>query len=256
MNLAVYTKSLSDSRRGLLGWSLGTAAVGMMYASAYPAQKDNTASMPEALRESLHIDATAAGYLQASVFGVILPLLAMIYGAAAGSRAVAGDEESGQLDLVLAHPVTRTRLVLQRFGALVTGAVAISVLVWLALHAIRDSAELTSVTPGELLAQCVNLALLAVVFGALALGLGAAFGRRTVVLAGTAVLGVLAYTAHTFATQLGADWVAHLSPFHHYIGGQPLRNGFQWADAGILAATAAVLVGLGILRFARRDINA
>lgn len=42
---------------------------------------------------------------------------------------------------------------LQRFGALVTGAAAISVLVWLALLAIRDSAELTSVTPGELLAS-------------------------------------------------------------------------------------------------------
>ncbi|WP_328773038.1 ABC transporter permease subunit [Streptomyces sp. NBC_00286] len=255
MNLALCTKSLSDSRRGLVGWMLGTAAVGMMYASTYPAQKDNTASLPQALRESLHIDATAAGYLQASVFGVILPLLAMIYGATTGSRAVAGEEDSGQLDLLLAHPVTRTRLALQRFGALVTGAVAVSVLVWLALLAIRDSAELTSITPVELLAQCLNLALLAVVFGALALGLGAAFGRRTVVLAGTAAIGVLAYTAHTFAAQLGVDWLASLSPFHHYIGGQPLRNGFQWADAGTLAATAAGLVTLGTLRFGRRDIN-
>ncbi|MDX3584688.1 ABC transporter permease [Streptomyces europaeiscabiei] len=255
MNLAVYTKFLSDSRRGLIGWMLGTAAVGMMYASTYPSQKDNTASLPEALRESLHIDATAAGYLQASVFGLILPLLAMIYGAATGSRAVAGEEESGQLDLVLAHPLTRTQLVLQRFAALATGAGAISLLVWLALLAIRDSAELTSVTPGELFAQCANLALLGIVFGALALGLGAAFGRRVVVLAGTAAIGVLAYSAHTFAAQIGADQLAYLSPFHHYIGGQPLRNGFQWVDTGILTATASALVGLGAWRFARRDIN-
>ncbi|MEU1573423.1 ABC transporter permease [Streptomyces collinus] len=166
-----------------------------------------------------------------------------------------GEEESGQLDLVLAHPLTRTRLVLQRFAALATGAGAISALVWLALLAIRDSAELTSVTPGELLAQCVNLALLGIVFGALALGLGAAFGRRAVVLAATAAIGILAYTAHTFAAQIGADQLAYLSPFHHYIGGQPLRNGFQWVDIGILSATASALVGLGAWRFARRDIN-
>jgi len=255
MNLAVYTKSLSDGRRGLIGWTLGTATVGMVYASTYPSQKDNTASLPEALRESLHIDATAAGYLQASVFGLLLPLLAVIHGAATGSRAVAGEEESGQLDLVLAHPLTRTRLVLQRFGALVTGSVTISLLVWLALLAVRDSAELTSVTPGELLAQCVNLALLGIVFGALALGLGAAFGRRAVVLAGTAAIGVLAYATHTFAAQIGADRLAYLSPFHHYIGGQPLRNGFQWADIGILAATAGALVALGTGCFVRRDIN-
>ncbi|WP_413804175.1 hypothetical protein [Streptomyces iranensis] len=135
------------------------------------------------------------------------------------------------------------------------GGRAISTLVLLALLAIRDGAELTSVTPGELLAQCVNLTLLAVVFGALALALGAAFGRRAVVLAGTAVIGVLAYTAHTFAAQLGVDWLANLSPFHHYIGGQPLRNGFQWAHAGALAATAVALVALGAFRFGRRDIG-
>ncbi|MFJ1596496.1 ABC transporter permease subunit [Streptomyces sp. NPDC088261] len=255
MNTAVFTKSLTDNRRGLLGWALGTAVVGMAYASTYPSQKENTASLPEALRESLHIDASAAGYLHASVFGVILPLLAMIYGVTTGSRAVAGDEESGQLDLFLAHPVTRTKLVLQRFAAPVTGALAIAALVWIALLAIRNSAQLTSVTPVEFLAQCLNLALLAITFGALALGVGAAVGRRAVVLASTAVIGVLAYSASTFAGQLGADWIAYLSPFHYYIGGEPLKNGFQWADATVLVGATAVLILAGTLRFNRRDLN-
>ncbi|MFF8940624.1 hypothetical protein ACF08O_39225 [Streptomyces paradoxus] len=102
----------------------------------------------------------------------------------------------------------------------------------------------------------LNLALLGIVFGALALGLGAAFGRRTIVLAGTAAIGILAYTALTFAAQIGADRLTSLSSFHHYIGGQPLRHGFQWADIGILTATASALVALGTWRFAHRDINA
>ncbi|MDX3434137.1 ABC transporter permease [Streptomyces sp. ME01-18a] len=255
MNTAVFTKSLSDSRRSLAGWALGTAAVGMMYASTYPSQRANTASLPEAMREALHIDATAAGYLHASVFGVILPLLAMIYGVVVGSRAIAADEESGQMDLLLAHPLTRTRLALQRFAALVAGAAVISVLVWLALLAIRDSAQLTSITPTEFLAQCLSLALLAITFGALALGIGAAGARRAVVLATSAVIGVLAYTANTFAAQLGTDWIAYLSPFHYYIGGEPLRNGFQWADASVLAAGAAAIVSASIIRFNRRDLG-
>ncbi|MBO8191979.1 ABC transporter permease subunit [Streptomyces oryzae] len=255
MNTAIYTKSLSDSRRSLLGWTLGTATIGMMYASTYPSQKENTASLPEAMREALHTDATAAGYLQTSVFGLIVPLLATIYGTATGSRTTASEEESGQLDLLLAHPLPRSRLLLQRFGALVTGAVAVSALVWVAMLAVRGSADLTSITPVEFLAQCVNLALLAIVFGALATGLGAASGRRVVVLAGTAAVGVLTYTAHAFAAQLGADWLARLSPFHYYIGSEPLKHGFQWADVSVLAGTAAVLVGLGTAAFARRDVN-
>ncbi|MEU7510726.1 ABC transporter permease subunit [Streptomyces sp. NPDC042898] len=255
MNTAVFTKSLTDSRRALAGWALGTAAVGMTYASTYPSQRDNTASLPEALREALHIDATAAGYLHASVFGVILPLLAMIYGVSTGSRALAGDEESGRLDLLLAHPVTRTSLALQRFCALTVGAGVISLLVWLAMLAIRDSAGLTSVTPAEFLAQCLNLALLAIAFGALALGLGAAVGRRTVVLATTATVGVLSYTSYALAGQIGADWLAYASPFHYYIGGEPLKNGFQWGDGAVLAVTAVAVLAVGVMRFNRRDVG-
>ncbi|GGZ21274.1 ABC transporter permease subunit [Streptomyces poonensis] len=255
MSAAVFAKTLSDSRRSLIGWAVGTALVGMVYASTYPSQRQNTESIPEALRESLHVDGTAAGYLQATVFGVIVPLLAMIYGVAMGSRAIASDEESGQLDLLLAHPITRTRFALQRFGALVAGAFGIAALVWLAVLAVRSSAELTSVTPVELLAQCLNLALLAITFGALALGIGAAVGRRAVVLVVSAIAGVLAYTASTFATQIGADWLAYLSPFHYYIGGEPLKNGFQWGDGAVLVIASAVFVVAGVVRFNNRDVN-
>ncbi|GAA1903171.1 ABC transporter permease [Streptomyces sodiiphilus] len=255
MSAAVFTKYLSDSRRGLIGWAVGTAMVGIVYASTYESQKENTASLPEALRQSLNIDATAAGYLHASVFGIILPLLAVIYGVTAGARAVAGDEESGQLDLVLAHPLTRTSLVLQRFWALTVGAFGIAGLVWLGLLAIRDSAQLSSISPVQFLAQCVNLALVGVLFGALALGVGSVVGRRTVVLVVSAVVGVVTYMAGTFAGQLDADWLAWISPFHYYIGGEPLKNGFQWGDMTVLVVASAVLVVVGLARFNRRDIN-
>ncbi|MEH0637832.1 hypothetical protein QBA35_31755 [Streptomyces bottropensis] len=115
--------------------------------------------------------------------------------------------------------------------------------------------RLTSVTPGEPFAQCANPPLLGIVSGALALGLGAASGRRAVVLAGTAAIGILAHSALTFAAQIGADPLACVSPFHHCIGGQPPRNGFQRTDTGILTATASALVGLGAWRLARCDIN-
>ena len=87
------------------------------------------------------------------------------------------------------------------------------------------------------------------------MGLGAATGRRAVVFAATSGIGVLTCAAHTFADQLDSDWAAYLSPFHYYIGGEPLKHGFQWADAGILAAAAAVLTAAGTYRFNHRDIN-
>jgi hypothetical protein len=124
----IYTQTLTDNRRALAAWSIGTAAVGVMYAAFYP-QVGGSGGMaeiiqnyPEAMREALRMQdiGSAAGYLGSTVFGLLLPLLVMAFGVTFGARAVAGDEETGYLDLLLAHPVGRTRLAVERFAGLVT----------------------------------------------------------------------------------------------------------------------------------------
>ncbi len=256
----VFSKTLRVNRRGLLGWTAGITLAAVMYASFYPqiakngaAQADN---VPEGLRDALHMDdiASAPGYLGATVFGLIVPLLAMFFGAAVGARVTAADEESGTLDLLLAHPITRTSLILQRFAALVLAATGIGIVLWLAMLAIRGGADLTAISAGQFAAQCVHLTLLTVTFGALATGLGAAFGRRGVVFAVTAVVGVAAYAAHAFAAQIGLGWAAYLSPFHYYIDSEPLRNGVGWTGLLVLATVSALLVTAGTYRFNHRDL--
>ena len=44
---------------------------------------------------------TPAGYLQSVVFGVLVTVLVVLYVVIAGVRAIAGDEESGMLALLL-----------------------------------------------------------------------------------------------------------------------------------------------------------
>lgn len=262
MRPEITVRALADNWRSLTGWVIGTTLAAVMYASFYPQLADGqmaeaVANYPEAMREALRMDdlTSAAGYLGSSVFGLILPLVVMLYGAFTGSRAVAGDEESGYLDLLLAHPVGRVRLVLQRYAALVVGAAAITAMIFVAMLAIRSGARLTDITVAGFAAQCLNLALLGATFGALAIGIGAATGRRGFVLAVTAVIGVVAYAVHAFAGPLDIPAAARLSPFHYYIGGEPLRQGFQWADSAVLAASSIVLVAAGAVRFGRRDIN-
>lgn len=256
----IYTQTLTDNRRALLSWSVGTAVVGLMYAAFYPqvgGMADTVANYPESMREALRIEdfGSAAGYLGSTVFGLLLPLLVMAYGVTFGARALAGDEETGYLDQLLAHPVSRTGLAVQRFAALVTGAVAIALLVFLGMLAIRSGAELESVGIAGFAAQCLQLALLGITFGALAIGVGAAIGKRGQVLGISVGIGVLTYMAGNLAGVIGAGWLKYLSPFHYYIGGEPLRNGVQWADAVVLLAVSAVLIALGFLRFNQRDLR-
>ena len=60
--------------------------------------------------------ASGTGYWAAFI---LAPLVLLIFAIGAGAGAVAGEEERGTLDLVLAHPVRRRDFVLQRFAALV-----------------------------------------------------------------------------------------------------------------------------------------
>ncbi|GAA0961201.1 ABC transporter permease subunit [Actinocorallia libanotica] len=255
---SMFTKTLFDNRRIFTVWALATGLLALMYASFYPQiTADAAANVPEAMSGFGFDDlGSAAGYLQGAVFGLLVPLLATFYGAATGARMISADEESGHLDLLLAHPISRTRLLLHRFAALASGAVLIAAAVLGAMLAIRTGAGLDSVSVGGFTAQAVTLALLALLFGALATAIGAATGGSRATVFGTAAgIGVLAYAVNGFAPQVGADWLRLLTPFHYYIGGEPLKNGLPLADACVLAAATAALLAAGTWRFTRRDLG-
>jgi ABC-2 type transport system permease protein len=253
---SIFRKTLFDNRRVLSVWVVGTGLLALMYASFYPQVTENAVDIPAAIQGFGFDDMTsAAGYLQGAVFGILLPLLVVFYGATTGARLIAADEESGYLDLLLAHPVRRYRFLLQRLAALTVGAVLLGAVAFLALLAVRRSADLESVSVAGFAAQAINLTLLGVLFGALSMGLGAARGRsRGSVFGISAGVGVVAYALHGFAPQIGVDWLRYLTPFHYYIGNEPLRNGVNLADAATLLAGAAALIGVGTLGFARRDL--
>jgi ABC-2 type transport system permease protein len=258
----VFTKTLWDARRSLLGWAVAISAVGLMYAAFWPTV--NTPDMqqalqnyPDGLLEAFNYDdlTSPAGYLGSSVYGLLVPLLVAVFAIAAGTRAVAGDEEAGTLDLLLAHPVSRTKVALQRYTALVAGLTLVGVVLWLAMLAIAGPAELEGVTAGELAAATTQLALLGACLGGLAFAVGATTGSKALAIAVSAGLTVLAYLANGVFPQVeGLAWTRDLSPWHWYLGGEPLKHGLQAGDALLLLAVTLVLVAAGTWRFNRRDV--
>jgi ABC-2 type transport system permease protein len=258
----VFTKTLWDARRSLLGWAVAIAAVAAMYAAFWPTV--NTPEMQQALRnypegvlEAFNYNdlTSPAGYLGSSVYGLLVPLLVAVFAIAYGTRAVAGDEEAGTLDLLLAHPVSRTRLALQRFAALAAALVLVGAVLLLAMLAIAGPAELEGITAAELTAATTQLALFGACLGALAFAVGAATGRKALALGVSAGVAVLAYLANGVFPQVeGLAWTSDLSPWHWYLGGEPLKNGLQAGDSLLLLAVTLVLVAVGTLVFNRRDV--
>lgn len=255
---SMFAKTLYDNRRVFAIWAIATGLLAVMYASFYPQMSPDAMGNVPAAMDGFGFDdmSTAAGYLQGAVFGLLVPLLVTFYGAATGARMISADEESGYLDLLLAHPISRSRLLLERYAALGVGAILIALIVLAAMLAVRTSVELDTIAASGFAAQALNLALLALFFGALATSIGAATGKSRAIVFGIAAgLGVATYALHGFAPQIGADWLGYLTPFHYYIDSEPLTNGVRLADIAALSLSALVLLTAGSWRFNRRDLG-
>lgn len=257
----IWTKTLWDQRRALGGWGIGLAAVSLIYGAFYPFAAtpeygELIESLPSGLAEAMGWDdiASAHGYLGSTVFGILGPVLAIIFAIGTGARAIAGDEENGSLELLVAHPVTRRRIVTQRAAALGVALALAGLVVFLAILAIRGPIDLT-IPVGNIAAASLNLALLAAVFGAFAIFVGAVTGRRGLVIGVTAVVAVVAYLANGLAPQVDSlAWLQKGSPFYWFAGTDTLRDGLDPASSLLLLALAVLFTLGAVLAFDRRDI--
>lgn len=258
----VFLKTLWDMRRALLGWAIGITAVGVLYAAFYPAirtpeYEEMMESFAPEIMEALGFTAitTPVGYLGSTTFGLLGPILIIIFGTWFGTKAVAGDEDAGKLDVLLTHPVSRWQLVAERLGSLVVAATLICIALFGALLGISGFAEFTEVGVANLLAASMHLAALGILFGGLALAVGAATASRATAVAVVAIVGIVAYFGNTMASRIPELGVLRdISPFHFYSGGSPLANGLQAADLAVLLLTSVLLVVGGGLVFNRRDV--
>jgi ABC-2 type transport system permease protein len=263
---SVATKSLFDQRRALLAWSVSLVLLVAMYVAIWPSIRDQPAmtdfldSMPAALRSMLAMSgadmSTPIGYIKIEMLSLMAPLLVLLYAVATGSAAVAGEEDRHTLDQLLANPVSRRRVFLEKLAAM-TGGILLLTGVTAAALLIEGPLAGMSLPTGRVVAALLHLALLAMVFGTLAAAVGAATGNLTAARAIPAVVAVIAYIVNGLGPQV--SWLAPLqkfSPFYQYAGHDPLINGLSVPALLVAAGTVAVLAVIGVVGFSRRDVAA
>ena len=138
----VLTKTVRDGRRGWVWWTIGLVAYVALIVSFFQtisgdqSYNQQIEDLPEAARAFFGGSqdlSTPAGYLQTELFSLMLPGLVLIYAILLGTGAVAGEEERHTVDLLLANPVSRTRLVIEKAGGVALLLLGVTVVLWLAL---------------------------------------------------------------------------------------------------------------------------
>lgn len=265
MGLEVALETLRERRRSLVWWAIGLAAFVALNVAFYPSVRDDPGlsdyakDLPEATRALFaggETDLTSgSGYLNSQVFALMAPIILLIFAIGLGAAAVAGDEERGTLDLLLAQPLRRVDLVLQRALALLVLVVALS-LVLLASVTVGSALVDLDIGLGKVIAAGGGVGLLALVFGSLALAVGAWWPGRARAIAVAAGLAIIGWMLDGLGQAVDAlDPWRPLSPYYQALGTDPLTDGVPWGSWALLVALAVALVVLAALGLRRRDIS-
>jgi ABC-2 type transport system permease protein len=263
MSADVLYEALRERTRSLLWWTLGLVLLIAVTIAFYPSIRDDPAlsdyakDLPESLRALFaggELDlASPTGYLNSQIFALTAPLVLSIFSIGAGSGAVAGEEEKGTLDLLLAHPVRRRDYVVQRSLALgvLVSALGVTLLVAVALGSRLVDLDIAF---GRLVAASISVALLAIFFGSLALTAGAIRPGRAQAIAMSAGIAVVAWMLDGLGQAVDAlDAWRPLSPYYQALGRNPLREGVPWTGWALLTIATAVVVAIGAMGLERRD---
>ncbi len=259
----IWVKVASE-HQGILAITAGLmfSVMGVLMGPMYTFIDDSLADFGQDLPDTLLAlvgqgdISTPQGWFQIETFGLMAPIAVILVTVVIGARALAGEESRRTMGLLLANPVSRARVVVESIVAMVVFAVVVggATFAGTALGAVLAGLD---VSVANLAATSALVTLLGLVFGALALALGAVTGRVPVALYGAAGAALALYLLNAFLplNDSLAGW-AKLSPFYYYLSADPLNSGMPWGHAAVLLALAVAIMAVAVPAFSRRDLRA
>jgi ABC-2 type transport system permease protein len=249
--------------RGALALSVGLAAFSVLYAAFFPSMTENVdldqyaEALPTAFVEAFGLRAlgTIEGFLATELYQFAWVILLGLYVAYSAASLVAGDVEDGRIDLLLALPVSRARLVGEKFLALAPGILLVNVVVaavtWVATRAIGYPVGTVDLLAVHALSLPYLLACASV-----GLAFSVAVDRASV--AQRAAMGTVfgTFLLESVAASTDYAWFGAIAPMRYYDPTAILVDGhYDVAGAAILTLAALALVVGSQWYFGRRDVN-
>ena len=250
------------SRWGAIaGWSAGLTLFGATYIFILPEMGEEMAALADlSIYQALGIDlGSLEGILASSVIGV-MPVMLGIYAIVTSTETLAGEEDRGTLELLVATPLPRWQIVTAK--AIAIGATALFILaiagvgIALLFTTIVNKIEI-GITPTQLFFATLSAWPLTLTLLMLGLFLGAFLpSRRSAALATTAVF-VASYLGTPITNSVRSlEAFRPLSLFYYFDSSAALfTNGVQARDLAVLLGLAALFFVLALLSFGRRNIT-
>jgi beta-exotoxin I transport system permease protein len=263
--ITVFLHSLKRYLGQILGWGIVLALL-----CAYALLLFDTLVKPEAQQQYLQLISsyppelmaffgdmtqmfTPGGYLDTLFFSYI-PIVIGFFSILTCASLIAGDEEKGILDLVLAYPISRSKLFMGRVGAFTTATLSILFISWIGIVISLPKTTMDA-TVWEIILPFLSLFALLMFFGMLTLLLSMLLPS----LQWAAMTSGLLLVASYFLTSLARlseklRPIEKYFPMHYYQGGQALIK-MNWSWMGLLLGFSIIFAISAWWLFERRDIR-
>lgn len=241
---------LTQQRVGLATWTVAGALLAVFFISLIPSMLELMRASP--VMQAYFLRASSGdvhGTIVSALWSSTILFIVSIY-VATQVATWASDDAEGRLEMLLAASVSRSRVVLERLGALV---VATSAIVAAAAIAVALAAGAQDIR-----VDGWRLALAAAISVPLALAFGS-MGAAVVAWAPRLALPLVVAVAveSYFVQQFGPlfqwpAWIQDLSLYSLY--GNPLATGLEWGRLALLVALVAAATALALALMRRRQV--
>ena len=261
---SVYLKSLRDQRWPTFWFGLALVAISLYTIMFFPLISEAAGllefieNLPEELTAMFGgaLDySTAEGFLSGELFSFTGPLVVIAYAIFRGATAIAGEEESHTLDQLLANPVPRWQILLEKTSAMILGIIVLGVLFWSALVV---GAKIAGVSLGysSIAAGVVGVCLLAMACGTFSLMLSGAVGKRNMAAGITGGVTLAMFLLNAFQNLVDVLRPGRFASFfYYYDANEPLLYGLSLTHVLVLIAASAVATSIGAIAFSLRDLR-
>lgn len=175
------------------------------------------ATLPESFQSSFAMDSytTIEGFLASEVYQFVWLLLVGLYLVYLAGGMIAGDVESGRIDLLLATPVSRTRVVVEKYLSLFVPIVVLNLIMPLfVLGGVIAIGESLSIVDLYLLHLFSVPYLL--LTGAMGITLSVVFERADIAQRGGLALLFMLFILDSVTTGTDLDWLGAISPTRYF----------------------------------------
>jgi len=259
----LLSKTLYERRFFILGWSLGLGFLGFAMTSFFPSFSGGEidgllTSLPPALQGlvgDLQDWKQLPGYIGSQVFDIRLPIFASILSILLAVGLTVGEESKGQLRTLIALPISRRKIIIAKWLAIV-------IICFIASLGTVIGIEVGVAVIGETLDHMVLVRLglftwlLVTSLATLIFAVGSASGKRSLTTAAGIIVAIGSFLLTTFAQSVSwlkeYEWLSFL----HYFPATDIAKGtIEWGNVVFYIALILVSLIIAFVFFPRRDVK-